>query len=196
MAELAATTILNFAEKQQRSSEPVRKIGLDIDQINQLKAPDGKSLSDHVALMIGTLGENASLGRAMVLTAAPNLYLSGYAHPSGQQKNNVLFGRIGGIVALRQCTSKDVDLSTIGKDICQHIVGMNPKRVGTSTDEPSKNSDEETCLIFQEYLNDESIKVKDYLEENGVEVIDFKRFECGECSRITGQSLEFVETCQ
>ncbi|KAK9727692.1 Elongation factor TS [Popillia japonica] len=174
MAELAATTILKFAETQQHSNEPVRKIGLDVEQINQLKALDGKPLGDHVALMIGTLGENASLRRAMVLTAAPSL--------------------IGGIVALRQCTTKNVDLSTVGKNICQHIVGMNPKRVGTSTDEPSKNSDEETCLIFQEYLNDESIKVKDYLEENGVEVVDFKRFECGECSRIAGQSLEFVET--
>ncbi|GJQ69705.1 hypothetical protein Trydic_g22276 [Trypoxylus dichotomus] len=196
MAELAATTILKYAEKQQCSNELVRKIGLDLDQLKQLNAPDGKSLGDHVALMIGTLGENAALRRAMVLTAAPNLHLSAYVHPSGQHRNAVLLGKIGGIVAFRQCANKDINLSEVGKNMCQHIVGMNPRRVGTSTDEPSSNSEEESCLIFQDYLLDESLKVKDFLEENGVEIIDFKRFECGECSNIAGQPLDLVETCQ
>ncbi|KRT78389.1 hypothetical protein AMK59_7215 [Oryctes borbonicus] len=173
MAELAAMTILKYAEKQQRCNEPVRKIGLDVDQLKQLNAPDGKSLGDHVALMVGTLGENATLRRAMVLTAAPNLYLTAYAHPSGQQKNNVLLGKIGGIVALRQSTRKDVNLSDVGKNICQHVVGMNPKKVGSVIDEPSINPEEESCLIYQDYLLDESLQVKDFLEENGVEVVDF-----------------------
>lgn len=146
--------------------------------------------------MIGTLGENATLRRALCFTAAPNLYLSAYAHPSGQQTNNTLLGKIGGLVALKVEPDKAADPSSIGRKICQHIVGMNPKRVGTPTDEPSKNTDEETCLIHQEYLLDDSFKVKEVLDENGVEVIDFKRFECGETSRVMEQPLEYVETCQ
>lgn len=81
--------------------------------------------------------------------------------------------------------------------ICQHIVGMDPKKIGSDTDEPAKNKDDETCLIHQEYLLDDSVTVKDILEESKLEIIDFKRFECGEIVNAVGdQPLEYVETCQ
>lgn len=74
---------------------------------------------------------------------------------------------------------------------------MHPKKIGTSDDEPAKNKDEETCLIHQEYLLEDGVTVKEVLEENKIEIIDFKRFECGESDRALGdQPLELVETCQ
>lgn len=74
---------------------------------------------------------------------------------------------------------------------------MDPKKIGTAVEEPATNKDDEICLIHQEYLLDESITVKEVLEENKLEIVDFKRFECGETIGIVGdQPLEFVETCQ
>lgn len=74
---------------------------------------------------------------------------------------------------------------------------MDPKKIGTPDDEPTKNKEDEICLIHQEYLLNEDITVKDILEENKIEIIDFKRFECGETIGTVGdQPLEFVETCQ
>lgn len=74
---------------------------------------------------------------------------------------------------------------------------MDPKKIGTEDDEPAKNKDDEICLIHQEYILDENITVKEVLQENKLEITDFKRFECGETIGTIGdQPLEFVETCQ
>lgn len=172
------------------------QIGLDSEQLKSLKASDGKSLADHVALMIGMIGENASLRRAVCLTANEGLHISGYAHPSGNENNNVLCGRLGGLVAIKQIIPKDIDLRTVGKELCQHVVGMAPKRIGGDSDQISKDVDEEECLIHQEFLADNSLLVSDVLAANGIEVVDFKRFECGETVQAVGEPLDMVETCQ
>ncbi|KAG5878488.1 hypothetical protein JTB14_010273 [Gonioctena quinquepunctata] len=61
----AADTCLNFVKKHQRSQDRITKICLDAEQLKNLKAEDGKSLADKLAMAIGTLGENATLKRAM-----------------------------------------------------------------------------------------------------------------------------------
>lgn len=74
---------------------------------------------------------------------------------------------------------------------------MDPKKVGSADDKPTKSKDDEICLIYQEYLLDDSITVKDILKEHQLEIVDFKRFECGETiSTVGDQPLDFVETCQ
>lgn len=157
---------------------------------------DGKSLADHLALMIGTVGENASLKRGLCVKVPNDVHLSGYVHPSGSD-GSVLLGKIGGLVALKQLSSNSVDLDDIGKKLCQHIVGMNPKKIGTVNDKPATDKDEESCLIHQEFLLDDSVTVKQILDEHEIEVIDFKRFECGEETvESINQPLELIETCQ
>lgn len=169
----------------------------DTSRLKDLKASDGKLLEDHMALMIGTVGENAILKRGVSLKAENGVRIYGYAHPSGTDKNSVLLGRVCGVVALKQTEDlQDVDLDQLGKDLCQHVVGMDPKRIGSDDDKPAKNTDEEECLIYQEFINDNSILVKDLLSENGAEVVDFKRFECGELNNSITESLDMLETCQ
>lgn len=74
---------------------------------------------------------------------------------------------------------------------------MNPKKIGSQTDQPAKNADDEECLIFQEFLEDESVTVKEILEDGGLEIIDFKRFECGENTNAADEgTLGVLETCQ
>nr|XP_023012075.1 elongation factor Ts, mitochondrial isoform X2 [Leptinotarsa decemlineata] len=196
IVEDAARTCLDFVRNHQKSQDKITKICLDAEQLKNLKAADGKLLADKLALAIGTLGENATLKRALCLKAGNGIHLSAYAHPSGSASDKVLLGRLGGLLAYKAAESTENTIE-LGKGICQHIVGMDPKKIGTPTDEPAKNKDEESCLIHQEYLLDDSITVKDILEEHKLEIIDFKRFECGENMNAIGdQPLEYVETCQ
>jgi elongation factor Ts len=194
IVEEATRSCLNYTQKQQNQN--LVKISLSAEQLKNLPASDGKLLADHLALMIGSVGENASLKRAFCFKVRDDVHVTGYVHPSGSD-GSVLLGKIGGLVALKQLVPKDVDLDQIGRELCQHVVGMNPKKVGTSLDKPAKDKEEETCLIHQEFLLDDSVTVQQVLEENEIEVVDFKRFECGEhTSEGADQPLELLETCQ
>lgn len=125
------------------------------------------------------------------------MLLYAYAHPSGTVNGNVLLGRVAGIIALRQTAPNDeVNVDEVGRSLCQHVVGMNPKRIGSPEDDrPAEDADDEECLIYQDYLEDQTVTVREILEESGLEVVDFKRFECGEAATVQ-QPLESVETCQ
>ncbi|KAL3281630.1 hypothetical protein HHI36_004836 [Cryptolaemus montrouzieri] len=140
-----------------------------------------------LALMIGTIGENATLKRAFCYKVQRGMiHLAGYAHPSGSELNDIHFGKFGAIMAFRQYVQEEVDLNLLGKDLCQHIVGMNPKFLGSSEFEPADKNEDEESLLHQEYLLDETITVADFLSNNGIEVLDFKRFQCGELSSESG----------
>ncbi len=64
--------------------------------------------------------------------------------------------------------------------LCQHIVGMNP-RPSLSLDDvpPAKNPDDEKCLLRQPFLLDESVNVGSLLEQHEIHLDDFIRVECG-----------------
>lgn len=92
-------------------------------------------------------------------------------------------GKFGAVVQVEQTTSESeepISLAESARLLCQHIVGMNPRTMGQPDDEPLENKDDETRLIFQEFLLDPELTVQDFMRENGVVVKDFLRYECGE----------------
>lgn len=197
MVKEATETCLNFVKNSPSSSDFVTKVGFDAEQLKQLKVLDGKTLADKLALLIGLVGENASLKRALGFKVQNGIYLTGYAHPSGKISDNVLFGRIGGLVALKSLHTENTNVAEIGKGLCQHIVGMAPKRIGQGDEKIPGDKGDESVLIHQDYLLDDAVSVKDLLENNQIEVIDFKRFECGETVEAIGvQPLDTLNTCQ
>lgn len=164
------------------SKNDLTKISIEQEGLNKLVLPDGKTLNDHLALLIGTVGENASLKRAICFKTNESIKLSGYAHPAPnvEDSNSIKFGKYGTIVAFNGSTS-----ATIQKNLCQHIVGMNPLRIGEKgKDEPAENKDDEMCLIHQEYLLDPEQTIAEVLETNQIQIIDFQRFECGESAKL------------
>nr|CAI5818993.1 unnamed protein product [Callosobruchus analis] len=197
MVEVATRCCLRYIESQQKPQDNVAKFSLDTEQLKGLHFEnDGKRLADKLALMIGTVGENATLKQGIGLKACEGIHLVGYAHPAGHVENGLQLGKLGGLLAYRSF-GEGHDHADIAKGICQHIVGMQPTKIGNNDDKPAPNKDEETCLIHQEYLLDDSVTVKELLEQNQLEIVDFKRLECGESvSSIGKQPLEFVETCQ
>jgi elongation factor Ts len=135
--------------------------------------------------MIGTVGENASLRRAICYKTPDNITLLGYTHPSPEADipaDTPSFGKYGTIAAFKTADGSPLEVQ---KKLCQHIVGLNPLKIGDkSKDEPKANKDDEICLIYQEFLSDPELSVADVLAENKLEVVDYHRFECGETERL------------
>ena len=94
-----------------------------------------------------------------------------------------LMGKFGSLVTLNKLDG-DINLShqeleDISRQLCQHVVGMNPKSMGYG-EEPKANKDDERRLLLQEFLLDPTLTVHEFMNSKGVEMIDFVRFECGE----------------
>ena len=76
------------------------------------------------------------------------------------------------------CKDTSADIEDIGRQLCQHVVGMNPTSLGGQ--EPAANKESETQLLHQEFLLEQSLTVAEFLEEKGIRLLDFVRYECGE----------------
>ncbi|KAJ8670548.1 hypothetical protein QAD02_001807 [Eretmocerus hayati] len=189
LAETAASAVLKHLVNI-TSDNAHNKLTLDSDTLRALSANDGKSLADHSALTIGTLGENIGFRRALCMCVPPDVYLAGVSHPAPAESGPISCGKYGALLAFK--TTEDHEL--IGKQLCQHIIGMNPTKIGDpDVDEPNANSNNETTLIHQEFLLDASITVRELLTETNTQILDFARFEMGEM--IEGQQkLDAVET--
>lgn len=153
----------------------------------------GKSLADELALMIGNVGENATLRRATCFKATEPITLCGNTHPMQlTTSTNVHLGKYGSIVAYKSA-GDSIENSVLQKNICQHIVGMNPSKVGIAdVDKPNDDKDDEKCLIYQEYLLDPTVTVGQLTAENALEIVDFIRFECGENITTNEEHLKFA----
>ncbi|XP_021185900.3 elongation factor Ts, mitochondrial isoform X1 [Helicoverpa armigera] len=199
MIEDATIACYKFAHTNMQAKGPVTKMELDSEQLANLSTEGGKKLSEELALFIGTVGENAVLRRAECWKANnSDVKIAGYTHPAPATPAEYSAGKYGALLAYRQAS----DTEDIGRQLCQHIVGMAPRKIGDKEkDHPAKDSDDETCLIYQEYLLDPAYTVEEVLQQHKVEVIDYIRFSCGEVIEanmpgVEKQPLETVQTLQ
>ncbi|GFO26717.1 elongation factor ts, mitochondrial [Plakobranchus ocellatus] len=173
-------------------------------ELDQIKTAEHGTLADIVSLNIGNLGENMALRRGVFMQATDNNVLSCYVHPSGgADARSLMLGKYGAVLELVPSSlSQESSLQDLGRDLCQHIVGMNPQTVGEYSpplqiehSSPSEQHDQgyrsdsgseeggesQTQLLLQEFLLDSSMCVGEMLEaRGGVGVARFKRFACGE----------------
>ncbi|KOC62699.1 Elongation factor Ts, mitochondrial [Habropoda laboriosa] len=190
LAEIILSTVLKYGTTIEQNSL-INKTMLCPELINKLCANDGKSLSDHSALTIGSVGENINIRRALCMSVQPDVHLYGCTHPSPINPVPSSFGRYGALVALKSNKKKEV----LGMQLCQHIIGMNPVKVGDAKiDEPFDNTDDEPVMLYQEFLLDPSLSIQQLLQNEQIEVLDFARFEMGEFLE-NKEMLNSVETC-
>lgn len=127
--------------------QQITKFAIETDSLRHMTAEDGKSLGDHLALMIGTVGENATLKRAICYKTPDNIRLCGYTHPAPEKldvEGQVMLGKYGSIAAFNSNSEKTKELIEIHRKICQHIVGMKPEKIGNAElDQPNEVKDEE-----------------------------------------------------
>lgn len=162
------------------------KVLLKKEEVNKISVESQVTLGDLVAQEVGNIGENMSLRRAAFLqTSFPGGVIGSYIH-SMQGSGKVGECTVGKFAALVSVLPDGADINQqtmieIGQRLSQHVVGMNPLKIGDpENDTPASNKDNEKCLIFQEFLMDESKTAGQYIAESSVTVADFVRFECGE----------------
>nr|XP_040232457.1 elongation factor Ts, mitochondrial isoform X1 [Anopheles coluzzii] len=198
--QVASAACVRHLEKVE-SDANLTKVGLNSEALKQIVLDDGKSLGDHLALMIGTVGENASLNRAICYKVPDSIQLTGYVHPAPSEEiphDVPLLGKYGSLVAFKSehstvqegADGAELSPAQVARKVCQHIVGMKPERIGVpGKDEPAADKDDETCLIHQEYLVDPAYTVGEVLEANRLQIVDFQRFACGEKSQSEEQNV-------
>lgn len=163
-------------------SDVVSRTEFQSESLKNLIADNNKKLSDEMALVIGSVGENALLRRAVCFKVPDSVQLIGMTFaPSSTSiaaENVVQTGDIATILGIRTPTEITEELK---KNLCLQIIGTNPLKVGDKDhDKPAADEDDETCLIHQEYLFDTTIKVGQLLEDRQIEIVDFQRFKVGE----------------
>jgi len=118
-------------------------------------------------------------------------------HAIGGQKGanhpNFSTGKYGSLVlykttpdAAQLSEAKDSNgpsVAELGRQLCQHVVGMNPQSIGAYDPESGVNgeapSEDETRLVYQEYMLDTTQTVGAVLLQQGLGVVDYVRLECG-----------------
>lgn len=180
--EVASRACLNYV-RALPESEYVSRTEFQEESLKNLVAEnDSPKLADEMALMIGAVGENASLRRAVCFKIPDSMQLIGTAYPltkpAACAHNEFQFGNMGTILSVRTPAEISDELK---KNLCLQVIGSNPLKVGNKEqDKPAANVDDEICLIHQEYLFDPSIRVGELLDEHQIEVIDFQKYKCGE----------------
>lgn len=180
--EVASRACLNYVSALPES-ELVSRTEFQEESLKNLVADnDSKKLADEMAMMIGLVGENASLRRAVCFKVPQSMQLIGTAYPLKKaatcDDGEFQFGNMGTILSVRTPAEITEELK---KNLCLQVIGSNPLKVGNKVhDKPAANVDDEICLIHQEYLFDTSLLVGEVLEQHQIEVIDFQKYKCGE----------------
>nr|XP_045007889.1 elongation factor Ts, mitochondrial isoform X2 [Jaculus jaculus] len=159
---------------------------LNSSELSGLQAGPNKEgfLKDHLALAIGKLGENMILKRAAWVKVPSGFYVGSYVHGTmhSPSLHNLVLGKYGALV-ICETSEQSTNLKDLGRRLGQHVVGMAPLSVGSLDDEPGGEG--ETKMLSQPYLLDPSITLGQYVQPQGVSVVDFVRFECGEDEEAT-----------
>lgn len=150
------------------------------------------SINDSVASVVGAIGEKIAVRRAFGLSAVDldsTSRLATYSHISStgvkSAIRDVRFGKYAAAVRYRPVGEQlptsawHERAARLGRQLCQHIVGMNP-RPGLELTEPASDPEEEQCLLLQPFFLDESVRVMDHLARNDMILEDFIRVECGQ----------------
>ena len=150
----------------------------------KIQDSDGETVAETVARTIGKLGENIKINKVVTMTTEVSNVIGSYAHgPFVKSIAGCSLGKYGGMVALRPREGGAGLESTqqLANKVAQHVVGMNPKVIAQdgSENEGVRDGEASDVLHEQEYLLDDSVAVKDLLDKEGVEVVDFVRYECG-----------------
>lgn len=176
----ASNACFNVAKSQTNFIDSVAKMNLETAQLSQLHSPDGKPLSDEIALLVSQVGENVSLRRAMCLNVADDLFVAGCTHPSLDVQGSTLTGKYGSLLLYKK-NSNETEADQIAKQLCVHVIGMKPSKIGDiEKDLPKENKDEETVMIHQEFIMEPETPVFEILTSSGLSLVEFFRFECGE----------------
>ncbi|MEN8721566.1 MAG: translation elongation factor Ts [Alphaproteobacteria bacterium] len=117
---------------------------LDVEALGAADFPGaGKTVSEQLTEMVGTIGENMSLRRVSGLEVSEGV-VAGYMHTAAAPG----LGKIGVLVALESSGDTAV-LEATGKQIAMHVAATNPMAVTTEEMDPEAVERERAVLVEQ-----------------------------------------------
>lgn len=135
------------------------------------------TIEEHVVSLVGKIGENIKLKRAMAIATNSSNIIGTSTH--GGSSNFVVdgchMGTYAGVVVLKplHVGIDEEEARKIAKGLSQHVIGMNPTCLEHNN---NKDVPEEDSLLGQDYLLNDKIKVRKLVEATGVEIVDFVRY--------------------
>ena len=171
-----------------------------MEEANEIKLSDGKTISERIVEETATIGEKISFRRFERITKNDEEVFGVYSH---------MGGKITAVVTLKG-SNKDV-----ARDVAMQVCAMSPIAVNRDSvpaemvehekevikaeikndEKNASKSDEildkmatgrlskffkENCLVEQDFIKDSSMTVAKYAEANGCEVLSMVRFAVGE----------------
>ena len=103
----------------------------------------GKSVEDHVAEMVGTIGENMTVRRSVKLSVENGIVAS-YVHSQAADG----LGKIGVLVAL-ESTGDTAKLEALGRQLAMHVAATNPLAANIADLDPAEVERERAVLISE-----------------------------------------------
>ena len=103
----------------------------------------GKSVEDHVAEMVGTIGENMTVRRSIELSVE-NGVVASYVHSQAADG----LGKIGVLVAL-ESTGDTAQLEALGRQLAMHVAATNPLAANIDDLDPAEVERERAVLISE-----------------------------------------------
>ena len=175
------------ASNQDKSKGILNTQQFDKDDLRSIpvSGDPNKTLGDLVAINIGQIGENIVLRRAVTFAIQnagvndndENIRLAIVTHPSANMNadaSNVAYGRFGVILAY----SKDEDIgilpegqtvATLARQLCQHIIGMNPSSIGNIDDSSTWPKNNKQATVNENLTSEkgEGVKQDEHWEHLG-----------------------------
>jgi elongation factor Ts len=115
----------------------------DVEKLGTQKMSGGKSVTDHVKAMVGTIGENMNVRRTGFLKVGKGVVVS-YMHNAVAPD----LGKIGVLVAL-ESTGDTAKLKEIGRQVAMHVAATNPLALTAEEIDPAIVEKERGILTEQ-----------------------------------------------
>ncbi|KRZ06545.1 Elongation factor Ts, mitochondrial [Trichinella zimbabwensis] len=146
-----------------------------------------KPVKELMATSMVHFGEKINLRRSTVLTVTDEIFLINYAHPRhSTDDEKILLGQYGAIVAFQTANTvlDEEEKKLIGKQLCQHIVGMNPTSIGDCNAVSNEKSENTENSKMQCKNNENDIE-----EEDVDDAESFQRTELNNETELMRQSF-------
>jgi elongation factor Ts len=115
----------------------------DVEKLGAQKMSSGKSVTDYVKEMVGTIGENMNVRRTGFLKVGKGVVVS-YMHNAVAPD----LGKIGVLVAL-ESTGDTAKLKEIGRQVAMHVAATNPLALTAEEIDPAIVEKERAILTEQ-----------------------------------------------
>ena len=172
-----------------------------MDEANQVKLSDGKTVAERIIEETATIGEKISFRRFERITKKDDELFGIYSHMGGKISSIVILKgvedrEVARDVAMQVCAMSPVAVNrdSVPADMVEHEKEMikaeiknDPKNATKSDDILEKMSTgrlskfyKENCLVEQDFIKDSSMTVEKYVKNNGGEVTFMIRYSVGE----------------